>query len=78
MWGKILLGVGLAGLLLSSCVCGVFTVLPLMGPHTKWEEAAWGIVPGACCSSLFLVATIAGAVLLVMGNKAEATSKAKS
>jgi ABC-type antimicrobial peptide transport system permease subunit len=44
---KIILVLGILGLLLGLLVTGVSVALPIVnGPRTSWEEAMYGIVPG--------------------------------
>ena len=60
-------------LLLSLCVTGVSLMLPIInGPHTKFEEAAWGFIPGGCCSSVFLLMVIGGVVWMILDKKPKA------
>ena len=48
MFWKIVLVLGILGVLLGFLVTGVSVALPIVnGPHTSWEEAMLGIIPGA-------------------------------
>jgi hypothetical protein len=70
--GKILLIVGLIGLVLSGGVFLVSVLLPIINaPRTSWDEAMWGILPGGCCSSIFLVVAVVGLILMLTAKKEE-------
>lgn len=46
LW-KIVLVLGILGILLGLLVTGISVALPIVnGPRTSWEEAMYGIVPG--------------------------------
>ena len=48
MFWKIVLVLGVLGVLLGFLVTGVSVALPIVnGPHTSWDEAMLGIIPGA-------------------------------
>ena len=48
MFWKIVLVLGILGVLLGFLVTGVSVALPIVnGPHTSWDEAMLGIIPGA-------------------------------
>jgi Na+-transporting NADH:ubiquinone oxidoreductase subunit NqrB len=48
MFWKIVLVLGILGVLLGLLVTGVSVALPIVnGPHTSWDEAMLGIIPGA-------------------------------
>ena len=52
MFWKVVLVLGILGMLLGLAVTGISVALPIInGPRTSWEEAMYGIIPG----SLFLV-----------------------
>lgn len=51
---------------------GVFLVslmLPMMSSHTSWDEAMFGIIPGALVLMVSSVLAIVGVVLLIMKRK---------
>ena len=51
---------------------GVFLVslmLPMMSSHTSWDEAMFGIIPGAFVLMVSSVLAIVGVVLLIMKRK---------
>ncbi len=60
---KIILVLGILGVLLGLLVTGISVALPIVnGPHTSWDEAMYGIIPGAFVLILsffiFLIALI--------------------
>ena len=61
MFWKIVLVLGILGVLLGLLVTGVSVALPIVnGPNTSWDEAMLGIIPG---TALYVYAgTVAGAV----------------
>ncbi len=70
MIGKIILAVGVLGLLLGGGVLLVSLLLPsLTSGRTSWEEAMLGIIPGALVLVVSFLITVAGVVLLLMGRK---------
>ena len=65
----ILLGVGGVLLFLSGAVALVSILLPLLsGGKTSPEEAAMGIIPGCCCSSISLAMVLGGIIWLVIAS----------
>jgi hypothetical protein len=65
----ILLGIGGVLLLLSGAVALVSMLLPaLTNGRTSPEEAAMGIVPGCCCSSISLAMVLGGIIWLVIAS----------
>ena len=69
MLGKVLLGLGVVGLLLGASVFCVSLLLPpLTNGRASWEEAMYGIVPGALCAALSLVLAVVGLVLWLVGR----------
>jgi hypothetical protein len=65
--GKVLLIVGLVGLVIGLGVLGVSLLLPIVNaPRTSWEEA--GIIPGALCSCVFFLLSAAGLVVMLTGK----------
>jgi hypothetical protein len=68
--GLVLLIIGLVGLFLSGSVLVVSLVLPVVSDgKTSWDEAMMGIVPGGCCSFVFLALAVVGLVLMLTGKK---------
>jgi hypothetical protein len=48
MFWKIVLVLGILGVVLGFAVTAISVALPIVnGPRTSWEEAMFGIIPGA-------------------------------
>ncbi len=70
MFWKIVLVLGILGVLLGFAVTAISVALPIVnGPDTRWDEAMFGIIPGALVlvlsffvfpSGLFLSSKTAG------------------
>jgi hypothetical protein len=70
MIGKILLILGILGVLLGGGVLLVSLLLPaLTDGRTSWEEAMLGIIPGALVLIISFLITAAGIVVIIMGRK---------
>jgi hypothetical protein len=70
MIGKILLILGILGVLLGGGVLLVSLLLPaLTDGRTSWEEAMLGIIPGAIVLIISFLITAAGVVVIIMGRK---------
>jgi hypothetical protein len=70
MVGKILLILGILGILLGGAVLLVSLLLPaLTNGRTSWEEAMLGIIPGAIVLIISFLLAAAGAVVIMMGRK---------
>ena len=62
--------VGIVCFLISVLVLVISFLLPIVnGPRTSWEEAMYGIIPGALCSALSLVLCVVGLVLVLTNRK---------
>jgi len=77
MFWKIVLVLGILGVLLGFAVTGISVALPIVnGPHTSWEEAMYGIIPG----SLFLVFSffvfLIGLIFVIKNRKKKAPNTA--
>jgi hypothetical protein len=58
-------------LLISLAVLVVSVMLPIVnGPRTSWEEAMWGILPGACCSFTSLGIVVGGIIWWALSRRA--------
>ena len=77
MAGKILLVLGILGLLLGGAVA-VIALLMLVtgGGRTSTEEAMMGIIPGCGCSFVSLVLAVVGLVLVMKARKKVASMTA--
>lgn len=70
MIGKIILALGVLGILLGGAVLLVSLLLPaLTNGRTSWEEALLGIIPGAIVLVLGFLITLAGVVVVLVGRK---------
>ena len=71
--GLIVLVLGLVGALLGGGTLLVSLLLPaLTDGRTSWDEALYGIIPGAIVLTLSLVVAAAGLVVMLMGRKGKA------
>ena len=67
---KLILAVGILGLLLGFLVTGVSVALPIVnGPRTSWEEAMYGIIPGAILILLSFPVALLGLVFVIKNRK---------
>ena len=75
MLGKILLILGILGMLLGGAVLVISALLPIITEgRTSSDEALHGIIPGALLlvGSFFL--TVAGLIIVIMRRKKKATA----
>jgi hypothetical protein len=66
---KVLLILGIIGMVIGGGVFLVSLMLPMMSSHTSWDEALFGIIPGALVLMVSSVLAIVGVVLLIMKRK---------
>jgi hypothetical protein len=66
---KVALILGVIGMVLGGGVFLVSLMLPMMSSHTSWDEAMFGIIPGALVLMGSSVLAIVGVVLLIMKRK---------
>lgn len=70
MFWKIVLVLGILGVLLGFAVTAISVALPIVnGPHTSWEEAMFGIVPGAIVLVLSFFVFLIGLIFVIMNRK---------
>lgn len=70
MFGKIALALGILGVLLGGLVLIVSLLLPaLTNGRTDWDEAIFGIIPGAVVLFFSLIIAIVGLVLVLKNRK---------
>lgn len=70
MFWKIVLVFGILGVLLGLLVTGVSVALPIVnGPNTSWEEAMYGIVPGAFVLVVSFFVFLIGLIFVVKNRK---------
>ena len=77
MIGKIILILGILGILLGGAVLGISLLLPVITEgRTSWDEAMFGIIPGAVVlSGSFVIAIVGLIVMLAKRKKAAAVSQ---
>ena len=74
MFWKIVLVLGVLGVLLGLLVTGVSVALPIVTDNrTSWEEAAFGIVPGVIVLVLSFFVFLLGLIFVIVNRR-----KAKS
>ena len=74
MAGKIVLIIGILGMLLGGGVLLVSLLLPaLTDGRTSWEEAMFGIIPGALVLIISFLITAAGVAFIIIGRKKRQT-----
>jgi hypothetical protein len=67
---KVALILGIIGMAIGGVVFLVCVLLPpLTNGRTSWEEAMWGIIPGALVLMGSSILAIVGVVLLIMKRK---------
>ena len=70
MFWKIVLVLGILGVLLGLLVTVVSVLLPIVnGPHTSWDEAMLGIIPGAILLLLSLPVFLIGMIFVIMNRR---------
>jgi hypothetical protein len=71
--GLVVMIVGLAGVLLGGGVLLVSLLLPaLTDGRTSWEEAMFGIIPGAIVLTLSFLLAAVGLGVMIVGRKRKA------
>ena len=71
--GIVVLILGLVGALLGGGTLLVSLLLPaLTDGRTSWDEALFGIIPGAIVLTISLVIAAAGLVMMIAGRKRKA------
>lgn len=70
MFWKIVLTLGILGVLLGFAVTAISVALPIVnGPHTSWEEAMYGIIPGAIVLVFSLFVFLIGLIFVIKNRK---------
>lgn len=73
MFGKIVMIIGLLGVLLGGAVLGIFLVLPIATDgRTSWDEALFGIIPGAVVLSGSFFVFIIGLIFVLVRRRKRA------
>ncbi|MEJ7846895.1 MAG: hypothetical protein WKF92_02275 [Pyrinomonadaceae bacterium] len=69
LW-KIVLVLGILGVLLGVLVTGISVALPIVnGPNTSWEEAMYGIIPGSVVLVLSFPIFLLGLIFVLKNRK---------
>lgn len=70
MFAKVVIALGVLGVLLGFGIAVVSALLPeLTSGRVNWEEAALGIIPGVLVLIVSFFVLVIGVVLLVVGKK---------
>ena len=70
MFWKIVLVLGILGVLLGFAVTVISVALPIVnGPHTSWDEAMIGIIPGAILLVLSLPVFLIGLIFVIINRR---------
>lgn len=70
MFWKIVLALGILGVLLGFAVTAISVALPIInGPRTSWEEAMFGIIPGAVVLVFSLFVSLIGLIFVIKNRK---------
>ena len=70
MIGKIIMIIGLLGVLLGGAVFLISVLLPVITDgRTSWEEALLGIIPGAVVLAISFVIFIGGLIVVLVERK---------
>lgn len=73
MFWKIVLVLGILGVLLGFAVTAISVALPIVnGPRTSWEEAMYGIIPGALFLILSFFVFLIGLIFVIKNRKKKA------
>jgi hypothetical protein len=75
MIGKIIMIIGILGVLLGGAVLGISLLLPLVTDgRTSWDEALIGIIPGAIVLAGSFVIFVGGLIIVLVKRKKKATA----
>ncbi len=70
MFWKIVLIFGILGVVLGFLVTAVSVALPIVnGPRTSWEEAMFGIIPGAVVLIFSFFVFLIGLIFVIKNRK---------
>ena len=69
MFWKIVLVIGILGLLLGIAVTGISVALPFISNGVSWEEAMLGIIPGAVVLVFSFFIFLLGLIFVIKGRK---------
>ena len=68
LW-KIVLVLGILGLLLGIAVTGISLALPFVSNGVSWDEAMLGIIPGALVLVVSFFIFVLGLIFVIKGRK---------
>ena len=75
MFWKIVLVLGILGVLLGFAVTAISIALPIVeGPRISWNEAALGIIPGALFLIFSFFVFLVGLIFVIKNRKKKAPS----
>ena len=70
MIGKIILIIGILGVLLGGAVLLISLLLPVLTDgRTSWDEALLGIIPGAFVLTISFIIFVAGLIIVLVQRK---------
>lgn len=70
MVGKIVMILGILGVLLGGAVLAVSLLLPVLTEgRTSWDEALLGIIPGAFVLAISFIIFVAGLIIVLVQRK---------
>jgi len=70
MIGKIIMIVGILGVLLGGAVLCISLLLPVLTDgRTSWDEALLGIIPGAVVLTISFIIFVAGLIIVLVQRK---------
>ncbi len=70
MIGKIVLALGILGVLLGLVITGISVALPVVTDgRTSWEEAMLGIIPGILVLFVSFIMAVIGLIVVIKGRK---------
>lgn len=70
MIGKIIMIIGILGVLLGGAVLLISLLLPVLTDgRTSWDEAIFGIIPGAIVLTISFVIFVVGLIVVLMKRK---------
>jgi hypothetical protein len=73
MFWKIVLVLGILGVLLGFAVTAVSVALPIIeGPRVSWDEAAFGIIPGVIVLFLSFLVFLLGLIFVIKNRRKRA------
>ena len=73
MIGKIIMVIGILGVLLGAAVFLISLLLPVITDgRTSWDEALLGIIPGAIVLAISFVIFVGGLIVVLMKRKKKA------